>query len=126
VAGEIMEILHKCIDWGAIGMDAMAVALIVCTFVLATIRFIMQTSRHAANAYQQYKTFVGRALSLGLEFLVAADVIRTVGVAPTFHNIEMLGAIIMIRTALSWSQVVEMEGRWPWQQVAAERSELKT
>ncbi len=56
---------------------------------------------------------------------MAADVIRTVGVAPTFRNIVILGAIIMIRTALSWSLVVEMEGRWPWQPVTVESSALK-
>ena len=56
-----------------------------------------------------------RALSLGLEFLVAADVIKTVTTAPTFTNIGVLAAVIVTRTFLSWSLVVEMEGRWPWQ-----------
>ena len=110
---------------GATGIDAMAVALIVGTFLWASVRFFVQAGRHTANAYSRYKTFLGRALSLGLEFLVAADVIRTVGVAPTFRNIGILGAIIIIRTALSWSLAVEMEGRWPWQPVRGESSELK-
>lgn len=122
---ETMEILHTFIDWGATGIDAMAVALIVGTFLWASVRFFLQTSRHAANAYPRYKSFLGRALSLGLEFLVAADVLRTVGVAPTFRNIAILGAIIIIRTALSWSLVVEMEGRWPWQPATDESPELK-
>jgi uncharacterized membrane protein len=122
---EPMETLHTFIELGATGIDAMAVALIVGTFLWASVRFFVQTSQHAVNAYPRYKVFLGRALSLGLEFLVAADVIRTVGVAPTFRNIGILGAIILIRTALSWSLVVEMEGRWPWQPATGESSVLK-
>ena len=122
---KILETLHTVIELGATGIDAMAVALIVGAFVWASIRFFVQAGRHTADAYSRYKTFLGRALSLGLEFLVAADVIRTVGVAPTFRNIGILGAIIIIRTALSWSLVVEMEGRWPWQPTPRESSELK-
>jgi uncharacterized membrane protein len=121
---EFMESLHAFIELGATSIDAMAVALIVGTFLWASVRFFVQASGHAANAYPRYKIFLGRALSLGLEFLVAADVIRTVRVAPTFRNIGILGAIIMIRTALSWSLVVEMEGRWPWQSAPRGSSEL--
>jgi uncharacterized membrane protein len=120
-----METLHRFIDLGATGIDAMAVALIVGTFLWATVRFFVQAGQHAANAYPRYKTFLGRALSIGLEFLVAADVIRTVGVSPTFRNIAILGAIIIIRTALSWSLIVEMEGRWPWQPAIGESSKLQ-
>lgn len=120
-----METLHTCIELAATVIDAMAVALILGTFLWASVRFFVQTSRSAVNTYSRYKTFLGRALSLGLEFLVAADVIRTVGVAPTIQNISILGAIILIRTALSWSLVVEMEGRWPWQPITGETPELK-
>jgi uncharacterized membrane protein len=122
---EPVDGLHTFIDVGATGMDAMAVALIMGAFIWASVRFLLQTSRHAAGAYPRYKSFLGRALSLGLEFLVAADVIRTVGVSPTFRNIGILGAIIVIRTALSWSLVVEMEGRWPWQPATVESSAQK-
>jgi uncharacterized membrane protein len=121
-----METLHTFIEFGATGIDAMAVALILGTFLWASVRFFVQARRGTANAYPRYKTFLGRALSLGLEFLVAADVIRTVGVAPTFRNIALLGAIIVIRTALSWSLVVEMEGRWPWQPATGGSPDLKT
>jgi uncharacterized membrane protein len=120
-----MQALHRFIELGATGIDAMAVALIVGTFLWATVRFFVQAGQHSANAYPRYKAFLGRALSLGLEFLVAADVIRTVGVDPTLRNIAILGAIIVIRTALSWSIMVEMEGRWPWQPATDERSEIK-
>jgi uncharacterized membrane protein len=118
-----METLHIWVEFGARSIEVMAVALIVGAFVFASARFLMHTGRHSPNPYQRYKIFLGRALSLGLEFLVAADVIRTVGVAPTLPNIGILGAIIVIRTVLSWSLVVEMEGRWPWQPAPIRSSE---
>jgi uncharacterized membrane protein len=120
-----METLHTFIDLGASGIEAMAVALIVCTFIYSSIRFLLHASRHQANSYQKYKVSLGRSLSLGLEFLVAADVIRTVVVAPTITNIGILGAIVVTRTALSWSLIVETERRWPWQPATGQRSELK-
>jgi uncharacterized membrane protein len=118
-----MEIFHKFIEFGATGIESMAVALIVGTFLFASIRFIVHTGQHGPNPYKRYKVLLGRELMLGLEFLVAADVIRTVAVAPTFRTIGLLGGIIVIRTALSWSLVVEMEGRWPWQPATCPSSE---
>jgi uncharacterized membrane protein len=110
-----MDTAHSLIEIGASAIDGMAVAFIVGTFLWATIRFLMQVARRASNSYERYKLTLARALSLGLEFLVAADVIRTVTTAPTLMNIGMLAAIIVTRTFLSWSLVIEMEGRWPWQ-----------
>lgn len=110
-----MDTARNLIEIGATAIDGMAVALIVGTFVWASVRFLMHAGRRASNSFERYKLSLGRALSLGLEFLVAADVIRTVTTAPTFANIGMLGAIILTRTFLSWSLVVETEGRWPWQ-----------
>jgi uncharacterized membrane protein len=52
---------------------------------------------------------------LGLEILVAADIIRTVTMAPTLSNLAALGLLVAIRTFLSWSLEVEIDGRWPWQ-----------
>jgi uncharacterized membrane protein len=120
-----METLHTFIDLGSTGIDAMAVALIVGAFLWGSVRFFVQSGHHNATAYLRYKTFLGRVLSIGLTFFVAADVIRTVGIEPTFRNIGILGAIILIRTVLSWTLVVEMEGRWPWQQAINENPEFK-
>jgi uncharacterized membrane protein len=66
------------------------------------------------DAYTQYMTRLGKALLLGLELLVAADIIRTVALAPTLPNVLILGVLVVVRTFLSWSLVVEMEGHWPW------------
>ena len=65
-------------------------------------------------AYQGYRRNLGRAILLGLEFLVAADIINTVAVNPTFESVGVLAAIVAIRTFLSFSLEVEIEGRWPW------------
>ena len=109
-----MEIFHKWIEFVALGMEAVAVAVIVIAFLSGSVLFLVHYGQRAVNAYQSYKVLLGRSLLLGLEFLVAADVIRTVALEPTMQNIVILGALIVIRTFLSWSLVVEMEGRWPW------------
>jgi uncharacterized membrane protein len=110
-----MNTSHTLIEIGASAIEAMAVAVIAGAFLWASVLFFVHARRHVSNSYRSYKLFLGRSLSLGLEFLVAADVIRTVTTAPTLTNIGVLGAIILTRTFLSWSLMVEMEGRWPWQ-----------
>ncbi|HEU0203989.1 MAG TPA: DUF1622 domain-containing protein [Burkholderiaceae bacterium] len=65
--------------------------------------------------YQRYRQDIGRALLLGLEVLVAADIIRTVAFTPTLDSVAVLAIIVAIRTFLSWSLGLELEGRWPWQ-----------
>ena len=110
-----MDTFRPLIEIAVRAMEGMAVVLIVSTFLWASVRYLLHTGRHASNAYQRFKILLGRGLSLGLEFLVAADVIRTVTLAPTLLNVGILGAIVLIRTFLSWCLVVEVEGRWPWQ-----------
>jgi uncharacterized membrane protein len=119
-----MDTARRLIEVGATTIEAMAVALIVVAFLGATVRFLVHTRQQAGNRYERYKLSLGRALSLGLEFLVAADVIRTVVLAPTFTNIGILAAVILTRTFLSWSLAVEMEGRWPWQPPPASHPEV--
>jgi uncharacterized membrane protein len=72
------------------------------------------------SRYQRYRQDIGRAMLLGLEVLVAADIVRTVAFAPTMGSISVLAMIVVIRTFLSWSLALELEGRWPWQRAAAE------
>jgi uncharacterized membrane protein len=79
-------------------------------------------ARHAdKTTYTNFRHRVGRALLLGLEILVAADIIRTVVLEPTLQNILLLGLLVLIRTFLSWSLVLEIEERWPWQAMRGER-----
>jgi uncharacterized membrane protein len=65
--------------------------------------------------YRELKIRLGKALLLGLEILVAADIIRTVALEATLQSVAILGLLVLVRTFLSWALVVEMEGRWPWQ-----------
>jgi len=68
-----------------------------------------------SDVYRSYRQGLGRAILLGLEFLVAGDIIRTVAVSATFESLGMLAVIVAIRTFLSFSLQVELDGRWPWQ-----------
>ncbi|GGT40993.1 hypothetical protein GCM10010254_70960 [Streptomyces chromofuscus] len=70
--------------------------------------------------YRGYRRRVGRSILLGLEFLVAGDIIRTVAVAPTYESVGVLAVIVGIRTFLSVSLELEITGRWPWQKPVAE------
>ncbi|MDX1655868.1 MAG: DUF1622 domain-containing protein, partial [Candidatus Competibacteraceae bacterium] len=74
------------------------------------------------QAYHGFRTQLARSILLGLEFLVAADIIGTVAVEPTLDNLTVLGLIVLIRTFLSFSLEVEINGRWPWQE-ARDRQE---
>ncbi len=69
------------------------------------------------------KQVVGAGLLLGLDLLIAADMIRTVTLDPTLENVAALGLLVIVRTFLSWSLMVELNGRWPWQRHAASQPE---
>lgn len=98
------------------GIDAAGVAVIVIGVVAATIWFVFQLrSLGWLDSYTQYRQTIGRAILLGLELLVGGDIIRTVAVAPTLENVAVLGGIVLIRSFLSLSLELELEGRWPWQ-----------
>jgi uncharacterized membrane protein len=97
------------------GLEFLGVAVIGLAFPYATIRGLVHLRQRNPDAYDRLKIFVGKALQLGLEFLVAADIIRTVTVRPTREGIVSLGLLIVVRTFLSWSITVETEGCWPWQ-----------
>lgn len=67
------------------------------------------------SVYRSYRQLLGRSILLGLELLVAADIIRTVAVAPTYESVGVLAIIVLIRTFLSFSLELEITGQWPWQ-----------
>jgi uncharacterized membrane protein len=67
------------------------------------------------TVYRSYRQLLGRSILLGLELLVAADIIRTVAVTPTFESVGVLAVIVLIRTFLSFSLELEITGRWPWE-----------
>ena len=105
----------KSIDYIAMGIEIMGVAVIAFAFIHALLRGLMHFGQKIPDAYERLKVYVGRAIQLGLEFLVAADIIRTVTIEPTREGMLSLGLLIVVRTILSWSITVEIEGCWPWQ-----------
>ena len=109
--------LEKVIEYAALLIEVLAVAIIVIATAAATVVYVSRLWRRTAGlvGYEQYKVRLGRALLLGLEILVAADIVRTVALEPSLTNIGILGVLVLIRTFLSWSLVVEIEHRWPWQ-----------
>ncbi len=114
------------VERGAMAIEALAVALILGFIVIATLvwlwRSLVQGGFTLAH-YERYRGRLGRALLLGLEILIAADIVRTVALEPTRNNILLLGLLVLIRTFLSWSIVLEVEGRWPWQSRSASQSD---
>lgn len=98
-------------------IELIAVAIIVISVLIGTFKFLVQTLQKKLDTeerFREYKHGLGKALLLGLEILVAADVIRTVALEPTLQSVSVLGLLVVIRTFLSWSLVVEIEGHWPW------------
>lgn len=97
------------------GVDGVGVFIIAGGMVVATMRLAVRRAHDTGNYYSLYRQDVGRAILLGLEFLIAGDIIRTVVVAPTLQNVVVLGTIVLIRTFLSLSLQLEIEGKLPWQ-----------
>lgn len=95
-------------------IDGAGVLVIVLGLLVATVRFAAR-GRRESGGYLRFRQDLGRGILLGLEFLVAADIIRTVAVTPTLEGVLVLGLIVLIRTFLSMALQVELEGRWPWQ-----------
>lgn len=96
-------------------IQALAVTIMLFFILIGTVRWLVYTRQRVADAYQHYRVMLGKSLLIGLELLVAADIIETAAVDMTSLNLETLGALVVLRTALSWSLIVEVEGRWPWQ-----------
>jgi uncharacterized membrane protein len=116
---------HSLIEVAALGIELLATALIICAIIAATAIYLAGLLRRVADPpahYMQYKQRLGRALLLCLEILVAADIVRTIALDSSVQSVISLGLLVIIRTFLSWSLILEVEGRWPWQ---GERSEKR-
>jgi uncharacterized membrane protein len=105
---DVVEVIGKSVDAGG-------VAIIVAGVVVSSVVGLARLVRRTSQSYETYRRWLGRSILLGLEFLVAADIIRTVGVTPTFAGVGVLAVIVLIRTFLSFSLELEITGRWPWQ-----------
>ena len=99
-------------------IDVVGVLAIVVGVLYASIDAGLRGIRGRYPIYDRFRRVLGRAILLGLELLVAADIIKTVAVTPTLESVLVLAIIVLIRTFLSWSLELEVSGRWPWQKRA--------
>jgi uncharacterized membrane protein len=115
---DFTEQAHTWIELSALGVELLATALIIVAILAATAVYLYTLFRdgidHPAE-YTHYKQRLGRALLLCLEILVAADIVRTIALDSTLISVLALGLLVVVRTFLSWSLILEVEGRWPWQ-----------
>ena len=113
MGNDVREMVHIAVQ----AMEVVAVLMIVIGLAIGLTRFIAGVIGRDGrpDAYHRFKVWMGRTLLLGLEILVAADVVNTVALEPTMKNVATLGMLVLIRTFLAWSLELEIEGRWPWQ-----------
>ena len=112
----MIEHILGYLEKAGIAISMFAVAVIIVGFVVAAwgyARRFRETTQE--DNFNLFKIQLGGALLLGLEILVLADVIETITVTPTFLSLAVLAAIVVVRTAVSWTLALETEGRWPWQ-----------
>ena len=111
------EMFRPALDFITRVIEVGGIAIIVLGILGASIAVLWQVlrGRSGSEAFSLYRSNLGRAILLGLEFLVAADIINTVAIEPTLQSLLILGGIVLIRTFLSFSLEVEIEGRWPWE-----------
>jgi uncharacterized membrane protein len=101
------------IHFVGVGIEIFGVLVIVLGIAWSTLLYVRQ--RAAEEHYTTYKIRIGRSLLLGLEVLVAADIVKTIALELTFTSLALLAGLVLIRTFLSWTLILEIEGRWPWQ-----------
>jgi uncharacterized membrane protein len=110
---ESTELMIVMMQVAAHVIELLAVVIILAGVAGGTARFLFRWTN--VQGYNQYKQTLDKALLLGLNILVAADIVRTVALEPTINNILGLGLLVFVRTFVSWSLFVELEERWPWQ-----------
>ncbi len=110
--------LREFVELAGDGAEIAGVVLIIGGLILASARYAFSRKAETVSRYQRYRQDLGRAILLGLEVLVAADIVRTVAFTPTMESVLVLAMIVAIRTFLSWSLALELEGHWPWQRGA--------
>lgn len=113
----VNDVLH----WTTRAIEVAGTAVIVYGIVSALVLLARGAAagRPMAASFRQCRSSLGMAILLGLEFLVAADIINTVAIEPTLQSLAVLAGIVLVRTFLSFSLEIEIEGRWPWQRASA-------
>lgn len=114
---------HETIELIGTVIDMVGVAVIVLGALASAVVALNSMARRRGAAYVPFRRSLGRSILLGLELLVAADIIKTVALTPTLESVAVLGGIVLIRTFLSFSLELEISGRWPWQQKGTDAGE---
>lgn len=110
--GTLQFWIHRAVEV----VEVLGVLALISGAVFSTLWFFYRLRKTDAHeAYGEYRVVLGRGILLGLEMLVAADIIRTVAIEHTLRSVAVLAVIVVIRTFLSFTLEVELEGRWPWQ-----------
>lgn len=115
-----MDEIKLYIEYIAKGMEVIGVIIIAIGSLIAISRFFISQLKNKNHLYTRLRSELGKAILLGLEVLVAADIIATVVTEPTLNRVTTLGIIVLIRTFLSISLQVEIEGKFPWQKTEGE------
>ena len=113
--------IHEWAELTARGVEALAVTVIVSSILIGTVDWLHHSARKIEGSYERYRIVLGKTLLVGLELLVAADIINTVAFALTPRNLALLGGLVLVRTVLGWTLTVELEGHWPWQETKESR-----
>jgi uncharacterized membrane protein len=119
-----MDIKHT-IELIVSAFELAGIAVLVIGSILAFVRYVVSLIRFRDGpaAYRHLRLYLGRSIVVGLELLIAADIIRSVAIEPTFASVGVLGLIVLVRTFLSWSLEVEINGEWPWQRSRLHKGE---
>ncbi len=116
------SLLAETLHWITRGIEVAGVMVILAGLAAGTIGYLTgPRDQDPEERFRLYRARLGRSILLGLEFLVAADIVNTVAVEPSLRSLAVLGGIVAIRTFLSLSLEVEIDGRWPWQKQEARR-----
>ena len=114
-----MDQVREWIEVAAMGIEILAVVIMAFFILIGTTRWILHSLQKIERTYERFRVVLGKTLLVGLEFLVAADIIRTVALDVTPKSLAMLGGLVAVRTFLGWTLTLEIEGRWPWQAKAS-------
>lgn len=110
-----MNEFKEIVTYVAYGIEAIGVLVIIIGCAAGTVRLLPQLkSRGMSEIYHEYRQIIGRSILLGLEFLIAGDVIRTVIVSHTMTDVAALALMVLVRTFLSFTLTLEIEGKLPW------------
>ncbi|MDR9436770.1 MAG: DUF1622 domain-containing protein [Thiohalophilus sp.] len=112
------EMLKLVAEWSVLLIEVLGIAIITLVALYALFQALRRLVKEAERepVFQELRQRVGRGILLGLEFLIAADIIHTVAVDLTFYSVGVLAVVVLVRTFLSFTLEVELTGRWPWQE----------